>query len=84
MLDWTKFTRDFWSIDVPVTSDLLNICQYNAEAQIDFRPYIIENPVMVLTTDSLPKCADYYRKFHLRHLAVIHPSDGSLRGVITR
>jgi len=48
------------------------------------RPYMIENPFTVFTTDYLQKCVDMFRKMHLRHLLVVHPANGQLRGIITR
>jgi len=83
-LHWTYFTRDFWSKDLPVTDEHKQICQYNQNAMIDLRPYLIENPMMVMTTDNISKCVDYMRKFHMRHIPVVHPADGKIRGIITR
>jgi len=51
---------------------------------IDFRPYMIENPFTVFTTDQIQKCLDVFRKMHLRHLLVVHPANCSLKGIITR
>lgn len=84
LLHWTKFTRDFWSNDMPVTDEHKQICDYNESAKIDLRPYLIENPVVLKTTDYLSKCVDYMRKFHMRHIPVLHPHDSKLKGVITR
>lgn len=53
LLHWTKFTRDFWSVDMPVTSEHLQICEFNEDAMIDVRPYLIENPFKVMTTDKI-------------------------------
>jgi hypothetical protein len=84
LLHWTKFTRDFWSVDMSVTKEHVQICEFNQSAMIDLRPYLIENPMRVMTTDYLSKCVEYMRKFHMRHIPVLHPSDGKLRGIITR
>lgn len=84
MLHWNKFCRDFWSNDMEVTDEHKSICKYNLNAMIDLRPYLIENPMMVMTTDYLSKCVDYMRKFHMRHIPVLHPSNGKLQGIITR
>jgi CBS domain-containing protein len=51
---------------------------------VDFRPYMISNPFTVTTTDNLEKCVAIFRFMHLRHLPVLHPGTGKLRGIITR
>ena len=75
ILHWTNFTRDFWSKDLPVLDEHKQICDYNQSAMIDLRPYLIENPMMVMTTDYIGKCVDYM---------VLHPADGKIKGIITR
>ena len=63
----------------------LNLTQYDDDNyRIDFRPYMIENPYSVFTTDQIIKCLEIFRKMHLRHLVVIHPDQGDVRGIITR
>lgn len=84
LLPYEKFCRDYWSKDIPVTNEHLQICMYNKEAMIDLRPYLIEGPMIVKTTDFISKIVDYMRKFHMRHIPVIHPRDGKLKGIITR
>jgi len=83
-LPWQQFTRDFWSIDLPFDMDLEYLCEKEKTQMLDFRPYMISNPFTVFTTDYLDKCIDIFRKMHLRHIAVIHPRNGSLQGIITR
>ena len=56
----------------------------NKGEKIDMRPYLIENPVTVFTTDPLLKCVDFFRKMHLRHMVVIERNNGMLAGIITR
>ena len=56
----------------------------NQEEQIDFRPYMIENPITVFTVDQLQKCVDLFRKMHVRHMLVLHPRSSKLVGMITR
>ena len=69
---------------MPVTKEHLQICDMSPTALLDLRPYMIENPMRVMTTDYLFKCVEYMRKFHMRHIPVLHPTDGSLKGIITR
>lgn len=40
--------------------------------------------MILKTTDYISKCLDYMRKFHMRHIPVLHPADGKLKGIITR
>jgi hypothetical protein len=54
------------------------------DEKIDFRPYSNDNPMTVVTTDSMQKCCELFRKMHLRHLTVIHPGTGKVEGMITR
>ena len=85
VLPWQKFTRDFWSVDLEVDDDLRAIINGgNLDQKVDFRPYLIENPVTVFTTDPLAKCVDFFRKMHLRHMVVIERKNGMLAGIITR
>jgi CBS domain-containing protein len=51
---------------------------------IDLRPYMIEEPYTVYTTDKLPKVLDMFRHFHLRALPVINPNYGKIVAVLTR
>ena len=83
-LKWHEFQRDFWSVDKELTSDIKTIGEYYRSFKLDFRPYIIENPISVFTTTSIVNCVELFRTMALRHLLVIHPSDAKLRGVITR
>ena len=84
ILPWQYFTRDFWSLDLKVDENVINICKANKEEKIDFRPYIIENPITVFINDPLFKLVDLFRKMHLRHMIVIDPKNGKLSGIITR
>ena len=78
------FTRDFLGLDQPVLPvDTENLTRHSDEL-IDFRPYINENVITVSSNDSLLKCAELFRKMHLRHLCVTHPLTGKLSGIITR
>jgi len=84
VVPWRAFCRDFWSRDLAVTPEIKAVCQYYENYMIDFRPYLIESPVTVFTTDSLHNCVQLTRNMYLRHLVVINPLDGSLQGIITR
>ena len=44
---------------------------------IDFRPYLIENPTMVQSTDHFSKVLELFRKMHVRMMVVISPMNGS-------
>jgi len=45
---------------------------------------MIDNPYKVVTTDYLTKVVDVFRKMDLRHLLVVNPDNGKLKGIITR
>ena len=83
-LKWQMFQKDFLSVDKEVTEDILTICEYYKSYKIDFRPYIIENPICIFTTTSIVNCLELFRRMALRHLLVIHPTNAKLRGIITR
>jgi len=57
---------------------------YDTDQYLDFRPYMIDNPYKVVTNDYLNKVVDVFRKMDLRHLLVVNPDNGKLKGVITR
>lgn len=84
VLPWQRFCRDFWSKDLEVTRELKALGEYYENYLIDFRPYLIESPVTVFTTDPLRNCVELMRNIYLRHIIVISPVDGSLQGIITR
>lgn len=84
LVPWQLFVRDFESEDLPVTDELLKLCDDKPHRMIDFRPYMIANPFTVNTTDTISKCVSIFRYMHLRHLPVVHPGSGELKGIITR
>ena len=84
IVPWDQFTRDFESKDIEYDAHYQAICEANKDKLIDFRPYCINNPFVVMTTDFISKACELFRKMHLRQLIVVHPSNGSLCGVITR
>lgn len=69
---------------MPFDDETKEICRENLKEMVDLRPYMQTGPHMVFTTDHLQKCVDIFRKMHLRHLLVVHPSDGKMKGIITR
>ena len=84
ILPWQCFRRNFLGLDLPLTNEIKKIVEDNRNEKIDFRPYMNDNPMTVCTTDSFYKCTDVFRKMHLRHLCVVHPTSGSLEGIVTR
>jgi CBS domain-containing protein len=84
ILPWQYFTRSFHGLDLTVDDEVLNTLRLNKGESIDFRPYIIENPITVFLNDPLIKLVDLFRKMHLRHMIVIDPKNGKLSGIITR
>jgi CBS domain-containing protein len=56
----------------------------NLERLVDLRPYMIEEPYIVYSTDKLNKCLELFRNMHLRALPVIDPNTGSCVYVLTR
>lgn len=83
VLPWQVFTKNMMGLDLPVDS-VKNIIEANLNERLDFRPYMNDDPMVVSLTDSLNKCADVFRKMHLRHLCVVHPDEGHLIGIVTR
>ena len=51
---------------------------------VDLRPYFIELPYCILTTDKLTKCLELFRHMHLRALPVNDPNTGMPVAVLTR
>lgn len=84
VLPWQEFTRNFKSEDTEYDDVIKSLIAVNPGASIDMRPYMIQNPFSVFTTDPLKKCLDVFRLHHLRHLIVIEPTNGKLTGIITR
>jgi CBS domain-containing protein len=65
-------------------SDIAEIAGRFGHKLIDLRPYMIEQPYVIHTTDKLPKVLELFRHFHLRALPVLDPSDGLPVAVLTR
>lgn len=63
---------------------IVDIIEDNYEEWIDLRPYMIESPIAVSVHDKFFRVLEQFRINHTRHMCVIDPSDGDLKGVITR
>ena len=84
ILPWQYFTTTFLATDKELDLEGKKILEDNMDAQLDFRPYMNDNPITCVTTDGITKCVELFRKMHLRHLMVLHPMNGKLQGMITR
>jgi CBS domain-containing protein len=82
-IGWEHLCVDFWShhLDPKCVKDLV---AFYKDKMIDLRPYMIEQPYFVLTTDKLPKVLEMFRHFHLRAVPVIDPSENRPVAMITR
>ena len=83
LLHWKHFNPNFYSHE-PNSDEVMDICDYYSNHQIDLRPYMWEHPFIVYPHDDLDKCLELFRHHHLRHLPVVNPSDGKVVGIITR
>jgi CBS domain-containing protein len=63
---------------------ILDVIEENFEEWIDLRPYFIEHPLTASIFDKFHRVLEQFRLNHLRHLCVVDPSNGDLKGVITR
>ena len=82
-LPYYYFNNDFYSNDREY-EEVADICDSNSDKMIDVRPYMIETPYLVQSTDRLQKVLDVFRHMNLRALAVTNPGTGALEGIITR
>ena len=62
----------------------MDVIEDNFEEWIDLRPYIIESPFSVSLHDKFYRIVEQFRINHCRHMCVVDPSNGELKGVITR
>ena len=83
MLHWRYFCADFYSSDRNF-ADVQQIATTFSDRYIDLRPYMIEYPYVVLTTDKLPKVLEMFRHLHLRALPVNDPNSGRPIAMLTR
>jgi len=84
VLNWENFLVDIYSTEPDATDVLANVVEDCSEEWIDLRPYMIESPLTVSVHDKFFRVLEQFRINHLRHLCVIDPANGALRGVITR
>ena len=45
ILAWPLFTRDVHSCDRELSQDSRDVCEQYLDHMVDFRPYLINNPV---------------------------------------
>ena len=84
ILNWKYFCRDIESKDLQFDEELEQVLLNHMDEEIDFRPYMVDNPFKVSTTDYLTKIVDIFRKMSMRHLIVVDQNTGQLAGIITR
>ena len=83
VLPWWYFNSDMYSTDRKY-SEVSDIFETFAHKKVDLRPYMIEEPYVVQTTDKLPKCLELFRHMHIRALPVLDPNTGVTVAVLTR
>ena len=83
LLHWHNFCSDMYSSDRSFI-EVEDITNAHGHRYVDLRPYMIEQPYVVLTTDKLPKCLELFRHMHLRALPVNDPNSGMPVAVLTR
>lgn len=83
MLSWEHFNSGLYAEDRNF-DDVEEICATHGNKSIDLRPYMIEQPYLVYTTDTLDKVLEMFRHFHLRALPVVNPMNGAPVAVLTR
>ena len=83
VLPWWLFNADLYSSDRK-HEEVADIFETFGHKKVDLRPYMIEEPYVVQTTDKLPKCLDLFRHMHLRALPVVDPNTGVTVAVLTR
>lgn len=84
LLPWTTFRHNIFSREADAEHVIVDIIEDNYEEWIDLRPYMIESPIAVSVHDKFFRVLEQFRINHTRHMCVIDPSDGALKGVITR
>ena len=82
-LPYHYFNHDFYASE-RYYEEVQEICERHKERLIDLRPYMIETPFIVQSTDKLQKILDIFRFMQLRAIGVTNPETGALEGIITR
>jgi len=83
ILHWHNFCSDLYSSERK-TKEVEDIASIFGHKYVDLRPYFIEAPYDVSTTDKLPKCLELFRHMHLRALPVNDPNTGMPVAILTR
>lgn len=83
VLHWHNFCSDFYSSNRDF-KEVADVAESFGHKYVDLRPYMIEYPYVVLTTDKLPKCLELFRHMHLRALPVNDPNTGMPVAILTR
>lgn len=84
ILPWVDFQSDIHSTEADAEHVILDVIEECYEEWIDLRPYMIESPIAVSIHDKFFKVLEQFRINHCRHMMVIDPANGDLKGVITR
>ena len=83
-LHYSEFNVDIMSSEADGERVILDVIEENYEEWIDLRPYMIESPQAVSVHDKFYKVLEQFRINHCRHMMVCDPSNGAIKGVITR
>jgi CBS domain-containing protein len=83
VLHWSYFNTSMYTKDRK-WAEVALLAEHYKHKQIDLRPYMIEEPYSVSTTDRLEKVLELFRHFHLRALPVVDPHDGTPVAMFTR
>ena len=83
-IDWKVFNKNYYCDELDASHLLDTVLVDHADELIDLRPYMIEHPYQVYTSDFMHKIIEMFRHHHLRHLPVVYPRDGTVAGIITR
>ena len=75
---------DIHSTEADATHVLADTIEDNHEEWVDLRPYMVESPISVSIHDKFHMVLEQFRINHCRHMMVTDPSNGALKGVITR
>ena len=84
ILPVATFNHNIFSREAESERVILDVIEENYEEWIDLRPYMIESPITVSVHDKFFKVLEQFRINHCRHMTVIDPSNGAIKGIITR